>query len=454
VLTEKNAAVLRNAIVTFLVGGAIRQLQQRAAGQMAQKYSFLFHTEQSRASHEWQVRVAKAIRDALVDQAAANSPLFNELLRSAYVDLQRSIELEAMVLPKIEDVKKAVVESLAIGQLMITKVNSDNDIKKLLADDGQLKLRTPFNMFIGGQILDRGITINNLIAFYYGRNPNRFQQDTVLQHSRMYGARSTSDLAVTRFYAPLHVHQIMRRIHEFDDALREAFESGAHDRGVYFIQRDASRRLIQCSPNKVLFSDLVSIRPGRRLVLSGFQTVSKSAGARNLEALDSRILKLVGTSEQPKLIDVEEAVKLLEMAYANLEFPDETTDDDRQAHVVALEHLSRTCNKPNLKGKVWLLAARDRDVARYREEGRFSNAPDTKQQKDLARAKADEIPVLMLLRQNGDEAKDWRGLPFWWPVILTSRSAPPVIFATKEAVPPTTQGVSQETRSLSTEEIP
>jgi hypothetical protein len=204
----------------------------------------------------------------------------------------------------------------------------------------------------------------------------------------------------------------------------------------------------------VLFSDLVSIRPGRRLVLSGFQTVSKSAGARNLEALDSRILKLVGTSEQPKLIDVEEAVKLLEMAYANLEFPDETTDDDRQAHVVALEHLSRTCNKPNLKGKVWLLAARDRDVARYREEGRFSNAPDTKQQKDLARAKADEIPVLMLLRQNGDEAKDWRGLPFWWPVILTSRSAPPVIFATKEAVPPTTQGVSQETRSLSTEEIP
>jgi hypothetical protein len=452
VLTEKNVDVLRKAIIAFLVGGAIRQLQQRAAGQRPQKYSFLFHTEQSRASHEWQERVAKAIRDALVDQAAANSPLFNELLRSAYVDLQRSIELEAIVLPKIEDVKKAVVESLVTGQLMITKVNSDNDIKKLLADDGQLKLRTPFNMFIGGQILDRGITINNLIAFYYGRNPNRFQQDTVLQHSRMYGARSTPDLAVTRFYAPLHVYQIMRRIHEFDDALREAFESGAHDRGVYFIQRDASRRLIQCSPNKVLFSDLVSIRPGRRLVLSGFQTVSKSAGAQNLAVLDSQVLQLLGTSEEPKLIDVEEAVKLLEMAYANLEFPDETTDDDRQAHVVALEHLSRTCHKPNLKGKVWLLAARNRDVRRYREEGRFSNAPDTKQQKLLALAKSDEIPALMLLRQNGDQAMEWRGLPFWWPVILTPKAAPPVIFATKEAVPPTTPGTNAETRSLSTEE--
>ena len=93
----------------------------------------------------------------------------------------------------------------------------------------QLKLRTPFNMFIGGQILDRGITISNLIGFYYGRNPNRFQQDTVLQHSRMYGARSTADLAVTRFYAPQHVYQVMKRIHEFDAALREAFESGAHE---------------------------------------------------------------------------------------------------------------------------------------------------------------------------------------------------------------------------------
>ena len=209
VLTEKNAAVLRDAIVTFLVGGAIRRLQQRAAGQRIQKYSFLFHTEQSRSSHGWQETVAAAIRVALVDQARADSPLFNELVRAAYMDLRRSIELEG-ALPSLTEVTKAVVESLVGGQLMITKVNSDNDVKKLLADDGQLKLRTPFNMFIGGQILDRGITISNLIGFYYGRNPNRFQQDTVLQHSRMYGARSTADLAVTRFYAPQHVYQVMK----------------------------------------------------------------------------------------------------------------------------------------------------------------------------------------------------------------------------------------------------
>jgi hypothetical protein len=314
------------------------------------------------------------------------------------MDLRRSIELEGVTLPDEDDVRAAVVESLDSGQLMITKVNSDIDVKQLLADDGQLKLRTPFNIIVGG------ITISNLIGFYYGRNPNRFQQDTVLQHSRMYGARSTADLAVTRFYAPQHVYQVMKRIHEFDAALREAFESGAHDGGVYFIRKDASNRVIPCSPNKLLFSDVVSVRPGRRLVLSGFQTVYKAHGAKNLAELDTRVDGLTKGEAEPVLIDVAEAVELLKLAFENLDF-DDAGNDDREAHVAVIEHLSRTCKRLSLKGKVWLLAAKDRNVARYREEGRFSNAPDTKQQKDAARAKAGDVPVLMLLRQNGDDAK-------------------------------------------------
>jgi hypothetical protein len=452
VLTERNAAVLRDAVVTFLVGGAIRRLQQQAVGQRPQKYSFLFHTEQSRGSHEWQVRVASAIRDALVDQAITDSPLFNELLRSAFFDLKRSIELEGVSLPKIDEVKIAVVEALKTEQLMITKVNSDHDIKLLLDDEGQLRLRTPFNMFIGGQILDRGITINNLIGFYYGRNPNRFQQDTVLQHSRMYGARSTADLAVTRFYAPQHVYQIMKRIHEFDAALREAFQSGAHDGGVYFIQKDPSNRLVPCSPNKLLFSDVVSIRPGRRLVLSGFQTISKTAGLKDLQLLDAKIDSITGGSSEPVLVEATTAVDLINLAYSNLEFEQEA-DDDRSAHIAALEHLARSCKKSELKGKVWLLVAKDRDVARYREEGRFSNAPDTKQQKELARTKALDIPVLMLLRQNGTDAKGWRGLPFWWPVIMTPTSAVTAIFATNSAVSAAAPTSGGPTRTLTTEQV-
>ena len=450
VLTEKNSAVVRDAVVTFLVGGTIRRLQQRTEGQRQQKYSFLFHTEQTRASHDWQLRVVNAVHEALVDQARADSPAFNSLLRFAFDDLRRSVVLGTSPLPEFENIKKAVVDSLTAGQLMITKVNSDNEINKLLDDNGQLKLRTPFNIFIGGQILDRGITISNLIAFYYGRAPNRFQQDTVLQHSRMYGARPIDDLCVTRFYAPLNVYQVMRRIHEFDVALREAVEGGAQERGIYFLRKEGSR-LVPCSPNKLLFSDVVSIRPGRRLVLSGFETVSRSAGARNLAILDRKIAELRITPEEPKLVDAKVAIDLLELSFANLEFSE--TDDDRQAHLAALEHLSSVAQNPSLRNKVWVLTATDRDMTRYREEGRFSNAPDTKQQRDLVAANVNDVPVLMLLRQKGAESRGWRGLPFWWPVILTSKTAKTVVFATREAVSPTQALGSKEPRSLAGDEV-
>jgi hypothetical protein len=429
ILSEKRAIVLRDAIFTFIVGGAIRRIQARVSYQPQQKYGFLFHTEQTRKSHEWQEEVATAIRDALVSEAKVDSPRFNELLHRTFADLQRSVKLEGTAQPTLAEVKSEVMSALVKGQLMITKVNSDKDVDELLDEDGQLKLRTPFNMFIGGQILDRGITINNLIGFYYGRNPKRFQQDTVLQHSRMYGTRSMADLAVTRFYAPLHIYQIMRHIHEFDAALREAFESGAHDRGVYFIQKDVAGRVIPCSPNKLIFSKVVSIRPGRRILSSGFQTVAKTNGTLNLKALDKRIEKITRNDfTKAVLIPVETAVELLELAYANLEFPD-SEEDDRKAYVAALEHLSRSSKADALQGKVWLLTATGRNIRRYREEGRFSNAPDTKQQADMAREKADHAPVLMLLRQDGEEAQGWKGLPFWWPVILPPQSAVTSIFA-------------------------
>jgi hypothetical protein len=322
--------------------------------------------------------------------------------------------------------------------MMITKVNSDKDIDELLDANGQLKLRTPMNIFIGGQILDRGVTISNLIGFYYGRNPKSFQQDTVLQHSRMYGVRPMDDLAVTRFYAPLHVYQVMRKIHLFDAALREAFESGAHDRGVYFIRKDAQNRLVPCSPNKLLLSNVSSIRPGRRMLPVGFQTVAKTPGAKALAALDTLINEQPGEDiATPVLVSVESALKMLELAYENLVF-DEAFDDERRAHVAALDHLSRSSLNESLRGKVWLFGARERKIVRYREEGRFSNAPDTKQQSDLASSKAVDIPALMMLRQEGREEQGWRGLPFWWPVIMTPKNAVTSIF-TVDVAPSVTE---------------
>ncbi len=95
---------------------------------------------------------------------------------------------------------------------------------------GQLKLRSPLNIFLGGQVLDRGVTLAGLIGFYYGRRPNKYQQDTVLQHSRMYGFLRR-DLAVTRFYTSNAIRYAMSQMEEFDASLRAAIESGGDPPG-------------------------------------------------------------------------------------------------------------------------------------------------------------------------------------------------------------------------------
>jgi hypothetical protein len=426
-LEETNASVLVGAVMNFIVGGTVRRMQQKGAGLPIEKYSFLFHTESSRQSHDWQERVGNQINHDLVEAARADAKIFDRLLDRAYKDLKTSMDLAGGGMPAYADVRLEVKNALFAGHLMITKVNSDSDIEALLDEDGQLRLRTPLNLFIGGQILERGITITNLVGFYYARNPRRFQQDTVLQHSRMYGPRAQENLPVTRFYAPPHIYKIMRNIHEFDTALRDAFLSGAHERGVYFIQRDAADRLVPCSPNKLMFSKLKTIRPGRRVVLIDFNTVSRTAGGKNLDELDRRIAALcggtIGTTVQ---IDVHDAVKLLELCYQNLEL-DDPDDEQAKTQIAMLEHFSQQADPARGRGKIWLITAENRDVTRHREGGRFSNAPDTKQQE--AGTTAVDIPVLMLLRQNGKEEKGWRGLPFWSPVVVTPRNAITSVFA-------------------------
>ena len=171
VLEEKSVAVLRRALVNFVLGAGIRRLQEQSSGRKPQKYAFLFHTEYARGSHAWQEEVASEIRDQMVAAAHNNEPLLRVLLLASYQDLEPSIRVGSETLPTFDECLEAVRGALTQGYMMITRVNSDKDVEELLDDRGQLKLRTPMNVFIGGQILDRGLTIDNLIGFYYGRNP-------------------------------------------------------------------------------------------------------------------------------------------------------------------------------------------------------------------------------------------------------------------------------------------
>ena len=428
-LTSPRVSALRRAIATFIVGGVIRRLQAKHYALRPSRYSFLVHTKATRATHQWQVQVVEALVEQMTKAAEADGDTFRSLVHSAYDDLKASVTAAAMWLPPFEAVLTATTSE--VDSLQIEKVNSDNDVKGLLDSNGQLALRNNLNVFIGGGILDRGLTITNLIGFYYGRRANRVQQDTVLQHHRMYGARPPADMAVTRFYTTPALHQMLRTIHEFDAALRASIEADGGKK-IAFIQKQG-QAIIPCSPNKILASRVTTLRPGKRLLPVAFQTYYKTPAAPTLKKLDALVETLVGpdTAPDPKLITIAEGEQLLDLVTAM--FDPEAGDDydfNVEAMKTSIRYVCRKIADESRREKLYLLVRRGRENLRKRTDGRFYDVPDTAMQEgQIAKDTSPDVPMLMLFRQSGTEALGWKGSPFYWPVVHMPQNMPTVIFA-------------------------
>lgn len=436
VLRAKSILGLRSAICNFLVGACIRRLQDAEYGKSPKKFSFLFHTEAAKGAHDWQEAVVDALVNALTDLDIAAPELIDELLLESYNELKPSVTTLKQHLPTFSQIRSSALKMLSDGSVMITKVNSEKQIDELLDDDGQLKLRTPLNIFIGGQILDRGITIANLIGFYYGRRPNIYQQDTVLQHSRMFGFRPKEDLAVTRFYTEPTIYAAMKKMHESDIALREEIAKNP-DQSVIFIQRDKSGMVIPCSPNKILLSNTTTLKPFKRMLPVGFQTISRTKLIPVTLKIDQLLQALnpgFPDIEDPFLIELDDALEILDLISPTLSmFEDEGYSFDWEAAKSALIYLADLPKSKLDRNKVWCLVRTDRNINRkvsFGSHAQYADAPDsTKTEGRIRRQFSIDNPMLALIRQNGSEEQEWRGAPFYWPVVSAQENAQTAIFS-------------------------
>lgn len=439
-LVSKHIEGYRTALITFIVGGCIQRINGINAKKNSKKllYSFLLHSEAGKDAHDWQEKLTYELIRQLEQAAKTDNVVFRDLIKTSFDDLSRSLVLDCKPIPNFENVFAVVVEALTEEHITITKVNSEENVIHMLDDTGQLKLRSPLNIFLGGQVLDRGITLANLIGFYYGRRPNKFQQDTVLQHSRMYGYRR-EELAVTRFYTSLPIRAAMQQMEEFDSTLRSAIEAGG-DKTVQFIRKAPNGTIVPCSPNKILVSTTQTLRPYKRILPIGFQTGYRTGAkgiSKIIEQIDAEVEKLIGfDANEPVLISVEIAQQLLCQIESTLLFEDEdeTSPFDWEAARAAIAHLSAQHPQKNLRGNIWLWAAEGRNSSRLAgvaSHAKYIETPDSeKTEGKIARNYAIDNPILFLLRQEGKADKGWRDAPFYWPVIRAQANTPSAIFAT------------------------
>jgi hypothetical protein len=427
-LTSAEIQGLRRAIVTFVLGGDIRRWQQHEADQLPlKKYSFLFHTEISKAAHNWQHQIVTTLITSLRHAAANNLAAITPLIQAAYDDLTLSIELAGTALPPFNVLLARF--PAAVNGTTIEKVNTDNDVEQLLDENGQLMLRNPLNIFIGGNILDRGITIDNVIGFYYGRNPKKSQQDTVLQHARMYGYRAEDDLAVTRFYTTALIYARMDMIHQFDSALRAAFEDGGHNHGVVFIRRDPANQLMSCSPNKILLSMITTLAPNKRLLPVGF--LPKATSAALCGQIDALLANIDPSPDALTYnLPIQTAEQIIDLIAQSLEMDDDS-EFDFNGMKAAISYLSASNPNAAQLEQVACLVRRTRQDSKRRPNGRLQNSPFGQADDNAIADIRGSKPALYLYREMGHTGDGWNNRPFFWPVLTPPPNMQPVIYSSK-----------------------
>lgn len=431
VLENTNTAGLVRAVITFILAVCVRRWQQAEADERKKKYAMIIHNDTMKAAHAWQTQVIDWVFEAIEGAAKTSPKKLDTLFDSAYLDLKSSVTADKGRMPERKAAFDMFVEALQSEDVVRETVNSDKDVMALLDDKAELRLRTPYNIFVGGNILDRGITIPNLLAFYYGRNPKTMQADTVLQHSRMYGNRDRRDLAVTRFYTSEDVYERLFTINAFENALREAFQNGSHEQGVVFIQSDSTRRVRPCAPNKVLLSNLVALCPNELYLPKRFQTVSATDLKKPQKEIDDLIP--AGTIGSHKFVEIsrDDAMKILRLSEKSFEFIGGDFDWDAMRGLI--DYYSDIHAGGN--GKVLLLAEAGREVNREKSgfKSGLSILGGSGELRPLVLDSNRTKPALVLLQQSGTKELGWRGHTFWWPILAAPGTVEPCVFATKVA---------------------
>lgn len=444
-LQNTNYQGFRDSLVNFLTGGAAIRLLRKKEGIPDGKlrYAFVVHTETGKSAHSWQIELTSKYIEAFKAAAAADLPFFRQLCEASYQGFSKTLEIDQLPIQPFEKVYEEVKRALRADDITVTKVNSEKELVDLLDTTGQLRLRVAYNIFVGGQVMDRGVTIANLIGFFYGRRPQKSQQDTVIQHQRMYGYRR-GELAVTRLYTTAGIFQSMQKMDDFDRSLREEVRKrieGGGDGSINFIRRSRDGSVIPCSPNKILASKTKVLRPPINILPIGFQSGFKTKIADIITKLDQEISELCGFDKPtPTLINLDAGIQLLSKISQTLCDGDEDEAEpfDWEMAKGILTHLSLQAPLAT-RGKIWVWAAFNRQSARFadrsgRSHATFIETPFSKTENQIYQKYIHDNPILFLLRQKGQETnekdeKEWRGTPFYWPVIRVQRNAPTSVYA-------------------------
>ena len=369
-------ASLLRALDTFIVGATYKRLKD-----VDQNCAFLCHVSTKTSDHRHIEGLLRKYKLDLAPAVRARKDAVLKRLRAAYDDL-------ATTHPPLREVAfDEIVDEIAFLSpgMLVKLVNGETD--------EDVAVQAPYNLFVGGNKLGRGVTIRNLLVSYYGRNPKRPQADTVLQHARMYGYRK-NDMGLLRLFLPTELHTVFRAINRMERSLRDliAQSPGEDFRGVY----------IEGSLNATRANVLA---PGAVGAYTGGSIYNPAQVLRSHDVVTSRneidrIVSGVGDKQWVEM-PLEELRKIIQLTR-----PDETVSErvwDPLAVAESIVQFGKLYKQTT--GYVYLDRGRELRAARRETQGILDSG-------EASKAPSDKL-TLFLLRmkpERGEQAA-------WWPQV-------------------------------------
>ena len=355
---------LLRALDMFMVGATFKRTKEAD-----QNCAFLCHVSTRKAAHIHIFNLLQRYRRDLAAGVKKRNEAVVTRLKSAYDDLARTHE--GLRSSNFEGLLKDI-EFLSPG-IVVKIVNGETD--------EDVAVRSPYNLFVGGNKLGRGVTIKNLLVSYYGRHPRRPQADTVLQHARMYGYRR-KDIGLLRLFLPRELHVVFRAIYRMECGLRDLIAENPSEafRAVYV------ERGLKPTRRNVLAPGAVGIyRAGGNYNPA---QISRDDSVKSATEKIDKILSAIGKKEC-KEISIKEIQTLI-----NLTMPDPSETEmvwDAVAISGSIAEFAKLHG--HTTGYVWV--DRDRDLEHTRREtagilagGEYRSVPDDKIALYILRTKA------------------------------------------------------------------
>lgn len=173
--SDDNPKYLRDALAKFFINTAYLNLKINS---VEENYCMLVHTSGKKADHTEDYQQTVKVLNILKNQS---DPKYENLVKLIW-------EIAKEKYPNIEDeITGYILNNIARNNIVV--INSDVD-KKVVDFASATKPSTLFTIAIGGNIISRGVTFDNLISMFFTRDSkHKIQQDTYIQRARMFGSR-------------------------------------------------------------------------------------------------------------------------------------------------------------------------------------------------------------------------------------------------------------------------